>query len=528
MAKRKRDADAGPSSNTRARRLIKTEPDELLLNPKIEDAPSPRRNPSRGAKRFKSEKADDQNLGPTPRTVKREPSATTDVLQDSEDEVISPRAARRRQLAVMRSESEVGEDAEDPKTPIPRRLRRGRSEEEEDEKGDVPAGENDLDSDTDSANVDDLDRMSTSRYPMPTYTFTVPTPPSPSKPTAKELRSAALQRYTKTRNTKPSPTSARKNIVEAAEASAKTRKAKSSPTSAPVEDGAETSSVPDSEEDVDSTETDGSDMGTEEDLDKSDASLIDDEDHAADEVLEVEEALGPERYARRNIDGQLAVFVEYIVRLHYEPNLLSLTTTTEDDTAITALRRHMDGYANSMLLSTWSGPFTAMLQQRPVLIGPISCETDDCQACWTRGPYACSVSGSCTLTTRKGFYDRDGDTFQDIPERKIEYDKETTCDFPNSAVAPKLLYPPGFRLVVGARCSHRAVAYHQARHYMYSISTRVRDEIESLCDQDDDLVGDKDSLLKALEEEEFVTELLNDFKADQKHWKEFQYRFGGT
>ncbi|KAJ6606374.1 hypothetical protein DFH09DRAFT_1353513 [Mycena vulgaris] len=441
--KRKRNVIAGPSTNTRARRLVKKEPDsdEDMLKPKVEPDSddvvpkvevSPRRNPRRGAKRPKLE--DDLDIAPS--------------AQETEDEDESEPAPARRRKLPRRATSE-SEGGEDPETPRPPRIHRKGDSEEEDVK--VPAGDG-LDSDADSADVDDLE---------------LPAPPSPSKPTPRELKRQAFQRYTKTRNTKPSPTSARKNVVEAAE---------------------NCSAAVASEDDSDSDETGTESSATQENLDNSDSSLIDDEDEdqTADAALEVDAALGPERCARRTIEEQLAVFVEYVVRLRYEPNLLSLDTTTENDklsyrTAISSPAKTYGRFCEFHV--------TFHLVRAPT----------DCQACWTRGPFECSGTGSCTLSTLKGFYDRDGDTFQETAETNVEYCKETTEDFENSADAPKLPYPPGFRLVVGARCSRRAAAYHQARHYMYRIATRVRDEVESLCDRDADLSDDQDALVEALD-----------------------------
>ncbi|KAJ7118819.1 hypothetical protein C8R44DRAFT_789361 [Mycena epipterygia] len=494
--KRKRhDTDGGPSSNTRARRFVKTEPAEVVLNREVKDegedhSPGPvattrRCNPRRGIQRVKSEELDHVTVPAA--TIKREPSP-----QESENETNSEVGSPRRRRWFKRSGSGSVDNTEDeagydPETPKGKRIQRGKppqGDSEEEEAGDDS-------SNADTADIDDLE---------------LPVPPSPSKPSAKELKAEAFQQYRAARNHRSSPTSDRRAAGD-------------------KEGGSSTGE--DSESNTDASESDETDAGTGDGSETTNTDfIVHDEDQTADVNEELRAALKPELYARRTIDEQFVVFVEYIARLYNEPNFLSDSAVAEDDklpyqTAITALRKHFDGFANSMLLSTWSGPFAATLEQRPVLVGPVGCEPDDCQACWTRGPYSCSVTGSYTLSTRKGLYNRDHDTFQNIPEKNLEYGKETTCDFPNSAEAPKLPYPPGFRLVVGARCAHRAVAYHQARHYMHNIATRVRDEIETLCDQDAELIGNTDALLKALDEE-LITELWNDFKADSKHWREFQ------
>jgi hypothetical protein len=54
------------------------------------------------------------------------------------------------------------------------------------------------------------------------------------------------------------------------------------------------------------------------------------------------------------------------------------------------------------------------------------------------------------------------------------------------------------------RCSH------EARHYMYSVSVRVKEKIKSLCEQDAELANDPNALLEALKEEEFISHVSSE------------------
>ncbi|KAJ7778621.1 hypothetical protein DFH07DRAFT_795344 [Mycena maculata] len=521
---KRKQQDAGPFANTRARRGMKKEPvDQLESKGQDSGAFARRWNPGPGSNHIKPESENGHDLPPKPavgriivakrpaapkqkqRTtvkrersvVKQEPQSPPPLPQESEDEsdwapIVSPRRWGRNPVA---SDSEALEDAgdednDDPRTPTPRRTRRGQAREldhgftsaiptrkrlfrrrqQSSEADDLPVA--------DSADVNDL---------------ALSPPPIPSKPTEKELKREAIEKLRNARKPgAPRKPERERFFVGLSE-----------------------------EEDMD---TDDSSMGSEDASEQTDRSFIDDADQTADVVQAVEEALGPERYARRSLDQQFLVFIEYLVELHDDANLLSSDTLPEADrlsygAALNALRLRTEAFADSMLISTWSGPFTATLQKRPVLVGPVGCEGMHCQACWTRGPMSCSTTGSYSLSTRKGFYDRD--TYQDILERHVDYGKETMHDFDNSTEADRLLYPPGFRLVIGARCSHRAVAYHQARHYLYNIAVRVRDEIERVCDLKPRLVDNKQALVAALSGQ-FATELWHDFEMDSAQWKNFQ------
>ncbi|KAJ6606378.1 hypothetical protein DFH09DRAFT_7262 [Mycena vulgaris] len=170
-----------------------------------------------------------------------------------------------------------------------------------------------------------------------------------------------------------------------------------------------------------------------EDLDSSDPALLDDNDETAETALAVEAALGSDRYARRTIEQQLAVFVEYIVRLRYDPKFSSKAAKDHElpyRTALTALRQHLNGYANSICLQTWNPPFVATLDLRPSLntefVTPVPFprkprkgeddyhddEEYGCQACWTRGNESCDWGGRYSISTEPGTYNRNADTFK--------------------------------------------------------------------------------------------------------------------
>jgi hypothetical protein len=69
----------------------------------------------------------------------------------------------------------------------------------------------------------------------------------------------------------------------------------------------------------------GSDLDTEGDSKKSD--FIDDAEEAADTA---DNALGPESYARRELDDHFVEFVEYVAKLYFNPNFLSTDNTISD------------------------------------------------------------------------------------------------------------------------------------------------------------------------------------------------------
>ncbi|KAJ6546940.1 hypothetical protein B0H19DRAFT_1163134 [Mycena capillaripes] len=411
------------------------------------------------------------------------------LLLTSGDESDVLRLFRRRKLSVIKQDSDAGDSADE--TSRKRSRVHRRISDNEDAK--VTVGD-DLPSNLDSEDVDDLE---------------LPTPPSPSKPTPKEKKRAALQEYGSRRKSKSSPTSVRKTKVE--------------------ETDSENSESDEGTFAPQMFDSDASDSGSDTDHEvksETSESFIDDTDQNAD-AQELEAGLGPEYYARRELKEQFASFVEYSMRLYFDPDFLSAGDVAEGDrycyeAAFEAMERRTDAVADSMLLSTWSAPFKATLDSRPILLGPVPCEDSKCQACWTRGRFSCSANEGCgTLTTRKGLYNRE--TFKDEPEEKLEYCGGTQDDFENGAEAEELLYPPGFRLVIGARCARRAVAYHQARHYMYNVFIRVKDEIKRLEEHNEELLNHKGDLLDTLHDR-FTEELWRNFCLDSTQWKNFIHR----
>ncbi|KAJ7915569.1 hypothetical protein B0H13DRAFT_2000257 [Mycena leptocephala] len=495
--KRKREAiDAGPSVNTRYRRvevvvptvsslrkrkdkdsLRVTTPAHPVVKPELDDEDedlldvrdttpfTPRRNPQRGRK-------------PGRKRVISSPLAISSE-DEAESEVFTPRRSHKLPRVVSKYDTD---DSDTDNTPRKRLCRRESHSDAEDVE--VPAGD-DLPSTADSADDNDLE---------------LSPPPSASRPTPKQQKMAVMEEYKNARKNRSSPISYRREPK--------------------LGGGGETSS--DDGLLTSDSSASGSDLDTEGDSKKSD--FIDDAEEAADTA---DNALGPESYARRELDDHFVEFVEYVAKLYFNPNFLSTDNTISDterwsyEAAVKAMRQRTDAVADSMLLSTWSAPFRVTLDTRPNLIGPIPSESNDCQGCWTRGPFSCSGAGSCTLSTRKGSYNPD--TFQDEPEEGLEYEMDTTADFENSAQADKLPYPPGFRLVVGARCSRRAALYHQARHYLYNIFTRVKDEIEMLRDRDEKFFKKEARVIETLHER-FTTNLWNDFTLDRKQWRNLTNR----
>jgi hypothetical protein len=143
-----------------------------------------------------------------------------------------------------------------------------------------------------------------------------------------------------------------------------------------------------------------------------------------DDADVVNDALGAMRYAHREIEEHFAVFVEYIVAINSDPDFLSTIEGNDSacnsflifsanfavleasyESAVTALKRHIDPLANAIVLSTWKAPFIATLNLRPILNDTFPCEGGDCHACWTRGKYSCDANGSYIISTRKGVYD---------------------------------------------------------------------------------------------------------------------------
>ncbi|KAJ6620271.1 hypothetical protein B0H10DRAFT_2022051 [Mycena sp. CBHHK59/15] len=247
-----------------------------------------------------------------------------------------------------------------------------------------------------------------------------------SKPTRRQVKESALERYR----------------------DAKARKNRSSPALVPE--------VASEEEEEELGFPEADDEGVDEDAENMDESFI--VDDGDDDATAADAALGSMRYERRELEEHFKVFVEYIIELNCDPEFFS--TADEDDqayyeSAVVALRRHIDPLADSITLSTWKAPFIATLNLRPTLKDGFSSEGDNnCHACWTRGRYSCDIGGSYTLSTQKGVYDPK--TFEDMPEKKIKYGKKT--QFENSAEAPNRPYPPDFQLIIGERCFNRALA----------------------------------------------------------------------
>ncbi|KAJ7700233.1 hypothetical protein B0H14DRAFT_3528127 [Mycena olivaceomarginata] len=146
--------------------------------------------------------------------------------------------------------------------------------------------------------------------------------------------------------------------------------------------------------------------------------IVDDSEKTEDpDADDIESARGPEYYARRRLSEQFMSFVEYLVRFYLNPDLLS--TVSDND------RWSYQAAIKAMRIRTEAVPFLLAL----TLASP-----------WIARPAG------------RGTYNRDN--FDDESESDDDYGEETTWDFNNSAHADKLRYPPGFRLVVGARATH--------------------------------------------------------------------------
>ncbi|KAJ6546948.1 hypothetical protein B0H19DRAFT_1163158 [Mycena capillaripes] len=464
------DSDASDAVQVRKRRKTKSK----LTEP--EPAPSPK---------ARKKKKNEHLPTPTPPPMTQEGSDS----DDASDAVVSPQKRRIRRKVEVQSDSDEVQD-EAPKrlrrvksstvdaendsladSPHRGRLRRKSEEEEEDVKGSML-----LDSDDDPEDL------------------ALPVQPTSSKPSKKELMSSALQRYAKRRN-KSSPAPIPEDAADEVEER-------------------EFALFSDAEEDEPDDAADGEEA--------EDTFIVDEDEGDAD--ADANAALDRMRYSSRQLDEHFAVFVEYIIALHSDPDYLSTATEDEKEyfgTAVNALKRHIDPLADSMTLSTWKAPFIATLNLRPILADGLSCEpTGDCHACWTRGMYACDTSEAYTISTAKGIYDHN--TFLDIPEKKIKYGKAT--QFENNAEARNLPYPPRFQLVIGKRCFNRALAYHDARHYMYGVSVRVKEKINSLSEGNEELANDPNALLEAMKEESFIEYLWGRFKSDKKQWAQFANR----
>ncbi|KAJ7261274.1 hypothetical protein B0H12DRAFT_1106060 [Mycena haematopus] len=432
---------------------------------------------------------------PPPKKKKRAqppPVVSEDSDSDASNVVASPRKRRIQRKVQSDSDDDPQDDA--PKKRLRRVVRSSPVDDEESEsladspqKGrlrrksedDVKASTFELDSDDDPEDL------------------ALPVQPTVSRPTKKDLKSSALARYAKARKNKSSPAPVPVEAVDEKE------EREFTPFSDAEEDGLE--DVAEEEEEA---------------VDAEDTFIVDEDDADADAALELERM----RYSSRELDEHFAVFVEYIIALHSDPDYLSKATEQEKeyfDTAVNALRRHLDPLADSMTLSTWKAPFIATLNLRPILEDGLSTEgTGDCHACWTRGMYACDLSGAYTISTRKGIYDHN--TFEPKPEKKIKYGKAT--QFENNAEARSLPYPPNFELIIGQRCFNRALAYHEARHYMYSVSVKVKEKIQSLCEEDAEFENNPNALLKVMNEEHFIEYLWAQFKSDRKQWSQWANR----
>ncbi|KAF7353715.1 DUF4211 domain-containing protein [Mycena venus] len=392
--------------------------------------------------------------------------------------VVSP--LKRRKLAIAASDSDNDHTLRKRICPIKLEV----------DDSDIEKAADDRSSTADSADVDDLE---------------LPPAPTPSRPTKKEVHRTAIETLKNKRENKSSPATAHRTQIVGSD----------------DESLAWQSDPTDSESDRD---TDSEGESSEQD------SFIDDTEQTVEADADLKAALGPEYYARRDLDEQFVSFVEFLVRLHLDPEVLSADDVSENErwsyeAALRIMRQRTEAVADSMQVSTWSTPFRATLDRRPTL-SSVSCKSNDpdCQACWTRGPMSCSAAGCYKLTTLKGFYNRK--TFQEEPEEDVTYGYGTTRSFENSADVETFLYKPGSRLIVGARCAHKAVAYHQARHYLYNMFIRVKDEIERVCDEDSELDGNKDRLVKALNEktenhESFASELWRDFVQESAEWQNF-------
>ncbi|KAK7006759.1 DUF4211 domain-containing protein [Favolaschia claudopus] len=466
--------------------LVSSEEDEEEEHAKV----VPKKKKKVAKKLAKSSDSDsDVDASPSPKRIKKKPKATTvDSASDSDasDAIGSPRKPRRIQRKV---ESDDEDDAE----AQPRRLTRVRTSSpppvDDEESASAPPGRLHRKSSLELDSDDDPEDLK------------LPDRPVSTKPTKKDVRSSALARYAKARKNKSSPTPV------PADAASDDDDREYTPFSDAEQDK---EGLPDVAEEDEPLEDDAQD--------ENDTFIVDDNDNDANADEDANAVLNRMRYSSRQLDEHFAVFVEYVIALDSDPEYLSTASEDEKEyfaTAVKALRRHIDPLADSMTLSTWKAPFIATLNLRPVLADGMSTDaTGDCHACWTRGMYACDQSGAYVLSTQKGVYDRD--TFMDKPEKGIKYGKATR--FENNAEARNLPYPPGFELVIGQRCFNRAMAYHDARHYMHTIALRVREKIESLSEDNEELANDPNALLEAMKEEHFIEYLWGQFKSDKKQW----------
>nr|GAT55973.1 predicted protein [Mycena chlorophos] len=194
--------------------------------------------------------------------------------------------------------------------------------------------------------------------------------------------------------------------------------------------------------------------------------------------------------------------------------------------AKTILEKLINTYAEDLLAPRWIAPFVFTLDQRPRMEGPrpssaYSTLRFDCAVCFVPGKHTCKFGTTMyVLSTSRGFYDPD--TYEDIEELKTynEYSNRTAPDEEKTRTEmPKILYHPGFRLVVGQRCAERAADYHHARHRLYTIARRVRDEIASILKSLPEI--NEEGMFEELKnpEDNLLEDILDDLKNDLKHWE---------
>ncbi|CAK5280979.1 unnamed protein product [Mycena citricolor] len=435
--------------------------------------------------------SEQENVSVPPRKRKRNPPPTVAVLNDSEeDEVSKPRRLRRKKSPLVESSSD--EDGGTAESPPRQRLRRHRDP--------SPSGGEDEDSGVERSTPAKLYQLDSGDEDLE-----APQMPS-SKPTRRDKMQNALARYNHRRKNRSSP-------APSSDAGYDDRIGK--PTAG--------ASLSDLEEDA--SEEDGDDVGVEPDLDDvgEDTFVVDDDEEADSDANAVLDRM---RYSHREINEHFEVFVEYMVALHSsdEDYIDSLTEDEKEyfSTAVNALKRHIDPLADSMVHSTWKAPFIATMNLRPILsLGTMEDSSSNCHACWTRGRYACDLSCSYLISTTKGIYDHE--TFKKKKEKGLRYGKKT--QFENNAEAPNLPYPPDFELTIGKRCFNRAVAYHEARHYLFSLAEQIRKDADAASEENPELRKDPNALFEALKEGNYIEgTLLAAFKDAKKGWAHWTNR----
>ncbi|KAJ7063560.1 hypothetical protein C8F01DRAFT_1133505 [Mycena amicta] len=465
----------------KARRAVPTKPVEENASDSddsiqvIAHKSSPRKKVTRPAVDSEDEGVPQDALTPEPNSKRARSNST-----DDEENIKSP-VTRKKKTLVVSSDSDEEERPKNKK-----RLRRVASP-VVDEDGEPTISQGRLrrktvDEDKYKLDSDDEDLL-------------LPLPSSSSKPTKRQVKAGALERYARARKNRSSPAPV--------------------PSDAPDEDGAlDFDPIPEVESDE---EEDYENLVDEETLGND---FIVDEGEDADATA----ALDRMRYSHRDLEENFAIFVEYMAVLNSDPQWSE--TASEDDTeyfatAVASLRKSIEPLADTMTHTTWKAPFICTLNLRPFLQDGVLCDrTGNCHACWTRGMYSCDIGGSYQLSTRKGVYDPE--TFQKKKEKGLKYGTQTS--FENNAEARNLPYPPQFKLYIGKRCFNRALAYHEVRHYLYNISVRVKEKIEQLCSDNEELENDVQAQLDALKEEKYIDYLWGIFKADKKRWGKFANR----